>query len=100
VGIAVHLVPIDISVTPHIWQTFDSAASEYFLDPISHTVQFDEPVAFENFPASHEAQEIAPEVLAFPAVHALHSVDGGRVPIEPAGHARNGSQLSSWQLVM
>ena len=100
IGMVIHFVPMELWSRLHVRHDFDPAPSEYSLASLLHCVHFDAFLVDEYFPASHEAQEIAPEVLAFPALHALHSVDGGRVPIEPAGHARNGSQLSSWQLVM
>ena len=54
----------------------------------------------EYFPASHGAQETAPVLLVRPGSHAVQVVDAIWVPIQPAGHARNGAQLSSWQLVI
>ena len=73
---------------------------EYSPAAWSHAVHVGEPENCENFPASHGAQETAPVELARPGSHVLQSVDGGTVPIEPGGQARNGSQLSSWQVVM
>ena len=82
-------------------QEVDPAVSEYSLTSLLHWVHFDAFLVDEYFPASQKAQEIAPKVLARPGSHALHSVDGGRAPIHPAGHARNGSQFASaWQLVI
>jgi len=101
IGMVVHFVPMELWSRLHVRHDFDPAPSEYSLASLLHCVHFDAFLVDEYFPASHRAQEIAPEVLAWPALHALQSVDGGRVPIHPAGQVRNGSQSSaSWQLVM
>jgi hypothetical protein len=100
IGISVHLVPTETSLIAHVLQEIVSIILEYSPANWSHAVHSNEPTNCENFPASHGAQETAPNVLARPGSHFSQLVDGGRVPFEPAGHARNESQSSSWQLVM
>ena len=100
IGMVIHFVPMELWSRLHVRHDFDPAPSEYSLASLLHCVHFDAFLVDEYFPASHRAQEIAPEVLAFPALHGSHSFDAGCAPTQPAGHVRNGSQLSSWQLVM
>ena len=63
-GIAVHFVPMELWSRLHVRHDFDPAPSEYSLASLLHCVHFDAFLVDEYFPASHRAQEIAPEVLA------------------------------------
>jgi hypothetical protein len=63
-GIAVHFVPVELWSTLHVLQDCNPALSEYFPEGWSHEVHFGACLVAEYFPASHGAQETAPEVLA------------------------------------